>query len=64
MTGKRMARVLALGLVLAGAGLPAAADLKVTVEISAEFPNGATDQTKRAVTENAGALGFKSKSWE
>ncbi|NTX07223.1 ATP-binding protein [Myxococcus sp. CA040A] len=40
------------------------ATVKVTVEISAEFPNGATDQTKRAVTENAGALGFKSKSWE
>lgn len=40
------------------------ATVKVTVEISAEFPNGASEQTKRAVTENAGALGFKSKSWE
>ncbi|RKH96254.1 ATP-binding protein [Corallococcus sp. AB038B] len=40
------------------------ATVKVTVEISADFPNGATDQTKRAVTENAAALGFKSKLWE
>lgn len=40
------------------------ATVKVTVEISAEFPNGATEQTKRAVTENASALSFKSKLWE
>jgi len=40
------------------------ATVEVTVEISAEFPNGATEQTKRAVTENASALGFKSKLWE
>jgi uncharacterized protein len=40
------------------------ASVKVTVEISAEFPAGASDQTRRAVSENAMALGFKSKSWE
>lgn len=40
------------------------ATVKVTVEVSAEFPSGASDQTKRAVSENAAALGFKSKSWE
>ena len=36
----------------------------LTVEISAEFPNGASEQIKRAATENATALGFKSKVWE
>jgi len=40
------------------------ASVKVTVEVSADFPNGASDQTKRAVTENATALGFRSKNWE
>jgi hypothetical protein len=40
------------------------ATVKVTLEISADFPNGATEQTKRAVAENASALGFKSKLWE
>jgi len=40
------------------------ASVKVTVEIVAEFPAGASDQTKRAVSENAAELGFKSKSWE
>jgi hypothetical protein len=40
------------------------ATVKVTVEISAEFPAGASDSTRRAVSENATALGFKSKSWE
>ncbi len=40
------------------------ATVKVTVEISADFPEGASDQTKRAVSENAGALGFKGNSWE
>jgi hypothetical protein len=28
------------------------AELKITVEITADFPNGATDQIKRAVSEN------------
>ena len=40
------------------------AELKVTVEISAEFPAGASDQVKRAVSENATSLGFKNKTWE
>lgn len=38
--------------------------VRVTVEIEAEFPAGAQDQTKRAVTENAGALGFVNRYWE
>lgn len=40
------------------------AEVKVTVEISAEFPAGVSDQIKRAVSENATSLGFKSKTWE
>ena len=40
------------------------ASVKVTVEISAQFPEGASDQVKRAVSENASALGFKVKTWE
>jgi hypothetical protein len=40
------------------------AELKITVEINADFPHGATDQIKRAVTENAKSLGFKSFTWE
>ncbi|MFS8065837.1 MAG: ATP-binding protein [Byssovorax sp.] len=40
------------------------ANVKITVEISADFPAGASDGTKRAVSENAGALQFKSNSWE
>lgn len=38
--------------------------VKVTVEISAEFPAGVSDHIKRAVSENAASLGFKSKAWE
>jgi predicted AAA+ superfamily ATPase len=40
------------------------AKLKITLEINAEFPQGASDQVKRAVAENATSLGFKTKSWE
>jgi len=40
------------------------ATLKITVEINAEFPNGASDQIKRAVSENAKSLGFKTWTWE
>jgi len=40
------------------------ASLKITVEINAEFPSGASDQIKRAVSENAKSLGFKNKTWE
>lgn len=40
------------------------ASVTVTIEISAEYPNGVSDQLKRAVSENAAALGLKAKSWE
>jgi hypothetical protein len=40
------------------------ASLNITLEINAEFPSGASDQIRRAVSENATALGFKTKSWE
>jgi hypothetical protein len=40
------------------------ATLKITVEINAEYPAGASDQIKRAVSENAANLGFKTKNWE
>ena len=40
------------------------AEVKVSVEISASFPNGVQDQTKRAVSENAKTLGFKNADWE
>ena len=40
------------------------ATLRVTLEISAEFPDGASDQIKRAVSENANSLGFKNQNWE
>lgn len=40
------------------------ASVKVAVEITAEFPNGASDQIKRSVSENAASLGFKIKTWE
>jgi hypothetical protein len=38
--------------------------VKVTVEIAADFPDGASDQIKRTVSENASQLGFKNKTWE
>jgi hypothetical protein len=38
--------------------------VNITVEINAEFPNGVSDQVKRAVSENATILGFKNKTWE
>jgi predicted AAA+ superfamily ATPase len=40
------------------------AHVTINVEIHAEFPNGASDQIRRAVSENATSLGFKSKTWE
>jgi predicted AAA+ superfamily ATPase len=40
------------------------AEMNVSVEIQANFPSGAKDQTKRAVTENAKTLGFKNADWE
>jgi predicted AAA+ superfamily ATPase len=39
------------------------ATVKVTLEVSAEFPQGAKENTKRAVSENATSLNFKSKEW-
>lgn len=38
--------------------------LDVTAEINEEFPSGASDQTKRAVSENARSLGLKSRQWD
>ncbi|MBZ1351211.1 DUF499 domain-containing protein [Alcaligenaceae bacterium LF4-65] len=40
------------------------ADVKVTLEIQVNFPSGASDQTKRAITENAKTLNFKNADWE
>ena len=40
------------------------ADVRVVVEISADFPDGAKDTTKRAVSENARSLGLKTADWE
>jgi predicted AAA+ superfamily ATPase len=40
------------------------AEVKVRIEIDAEFAHGAQDQTKRAVSENAKVLGFKTAEWE
>lgn len=40
------------------------AKVSVSVEINAEYPNGAADQIKRAVAENATSLAFKNKAWE
>lgn len=40
------------------------ASVKVTLEISADFPNGAKDSIKRAVSENARTLGLKTADWE
>jgi hypothetical protein len=38
--------------------------VRVTVEIAADFPDGVSDQIKRAVTENTSHLGFKNNTWE
>ena len=40
------------------------ANVSVTLEISAEFADGASDQIRRAVSENANNLTFKSQHWE
>ncbi len=40
------------------------AEVKVAVEIQVNFPSGASDQTKRAVTENARTLNFRNADWE
>lgn len=41
-----------------------AANVSVTLEITAEFEHGVPDHIKRAASENAGSLGFKAKEWE
>jgi predicted AAA+ superfamily ATPase len=40
------------------------ATIRITLEIDAEFPQGASDTIRRAVSENANSLGFKTKDWE
>jgi uncharacterized protein len=40
------------------------AEVKVRIEIEAMFPNGAQEQTKRAISENATVLGFGTPEWE
>ena len=40
------------------------ASVKLVLEISADFPNGAKESTKRAVSENARSLGLKAADWE
>lgn len=40
------------------------ANIRLTVEIAADFPNGAGDTVKRAVSENARSLGLKTADWE
>lgn len=40
------------------------ATVRITLEIAADFPDGASDTIKRGVSENATSLGFKSKEWE
>ncbi|MDB5311962.1 MAG: hypothetical protein JWO38_6164 [Gemmataceae bacterium] len=40
------------------------ATVRVTIEIAADFPAGVGDATRRAVSENATSLGFKTKDWE
>ncbi len=40
------------------------ATVTVSLEITADFPTGVPDQTKRAVSENATSLGFRNKTWE
>lgn len=40
------------------------AQVRVTLEISAEFEGGADENTKRAVSENAATLKLKSAAWE
>ena len=39
-------------------------DVRVTLEIEAEIPNGAPDNVVRTVTENARTLKFKSQGFE
>jgi hypothetical protein len=40
------------------------ARLKVSIEIEAEFPEGASEDVQRTVSENAGVLKFDSHGFE
>jgi hypothetical protein len=40
------------------------ARLRITLEIDAEYPNGASDVIKRSVSENSKTLGFTTRDWE
>ena len=40
------------------------ATVRITLEIAADFPQGASDTIKRGISENATSLGFKVKDWE
>ncbi|NCD25338.1 MAG: hypothetical protein EOL86_07080 [Deltaproteobacteria bacterium] len=40
------------------------AEIRVNLEIHAEYPDGVSDQIKRALTENSRMLGLKMAEWE
>ena len=40
------------------------ATVRLAVEISADFPDGASESLKRAVSENARSLGISKADWE
>jgi len=40
------------------------ADVKIQLEISADYPAGAADSLRRSVSENAKTLGFRNAEWE
>jgi predicted AAA+ superfamily ATPase len=40
------------------------AEVSVTLELQAKYPHGVSDQIKRAVSENANTLDFKTITWE
>ncbi len=40
------------------------ATVRLSVEIAADFPEGASDSMKRAVSENARSLGISKADWE
>lgn len=38
--------------------------MNISIEINVDFPQGASDQLKRTVSENARSLGFQSSEWD
>jgi hypothetical protein len=40
------------------------ASVRLVVEVSADFPDGASESLKRAVSENARLLGISKADWE